>query len=227
MSPWKGVDAGTRHVCAIAAVTDKAYCWGHNDSGQIASCCDATLPLPTEFRFSAADGITVSQVAAGEDATCAVLLTRAGSDQVENPGFCRGNAAVTGTVEVPAYAYVGSEAAQVFNDLPRFKSISLNVGHACGVLLDSESALCWGDGAQGQLGDGLGTGSLLPVEVAGGRKWWAVSAGSNHTVGLEKLPDTDSDGIPDDYDNCPEVANPDQADMNNDGVGDACSPPGC
>lgn len=36
--------------------------------------------------------------------------------------------------------------------------------------------------------------------------------------------DTDSDGIADNVDNCPTTANPDQADLNNDGVGDACSP---
>ncbi len=36
--------------------------------------------------------------------------------------------------------------------------------------------------------------------------------------------DTDGDGIPDGRDNCPEVANPDQADSDEDGVGDACIP---
>ena len=35
-------------------------------------------------------------------------------------------------------------------------------------------------------------------------------------------PDTDNDGIPDAADNCPTVANPDQADMDHDGIGDAC-----
>jgi hypothetical protein len=36
-------------------------------------------------------------------------------------------------------------------------------------------------------------------------------------------PDKDGDGIPDSRDNCPSVANADQADSNNDGVGDACT----
>ena len=36
--------------------------------------------------------------------------------------------------------------------------------------------------------------------------------------------DTDEDGIPDDLDNCPDVANPDQSDVDFDGVGDYCDP---
>ncbi|MCB9851671.1 MAG: thrombospondin type 3 repeat-containing protein [Phycisphaerales bacterium] len=38
-------------------------------------------------------------------------------------------------------------------------------------------------------------------------------------------PDADGDGIANDDDNCPMDANPDQADSNGDGVGDACTPP--
>jgi len=38
------------------------------------------------------------------------------------------------------------------------------------------------------------------------------------------LPDTDGDGIPDNSDNCPSQANPDQKDMDSDGRGDVCDP---
>ena len=37
-------------------------------------------------------------------------------------------------------------------------------------------------------------------------------------------PDADNDGIPDATDNCPSLANPDQADLDNDGEGDVCDP---
>jgi hypothetical protein len=42
---------------------------------------------------------------------------------------------------------------------------------------------------------------------------------------LEKEVDRDQDGWPDDCDTCPDLANPDQADANRDGFGDACPKP--
>lgn len=36
------------------------------------------------------------------------------------------------------------------------------------------------------------------------------------------MPDRDGDGIPDDADNCPDTPNPDQADWDDDGIGNAC-----
>lgn len=49
-----------------------------------------------------------------------------------------------------------------------------------------------------------------------------VSPGSGPSCTFTNSLDSDADGIPDNSDNCPLVANPDQADTNNNGIGDAC-----
>jgi hypothetical protein len=51
-----------------------------------------------------------------------------------------------------------------------------------------------------------------------------VAGGGFHTIAIAGPPpiDTDGDGRPDSIDNCPAIANPTQADCNNNSVGDAC-----
>ena len=41
-------------------------------------------------------------------------------------------------------------------------------------------------------------------------------------VTLDNEKDSDSDGAGDDFDNCPDISNPDQKDFDGDGIGDAC-----
>ncbi|WP_412061364.1 thrombospondin type 3 repeat-containing protein [Rubrivirga sp. IMCC45206] len=52
----------------------------------------------------------------------------------------------------------------------------------------------------------------------------AGSTGRVYEFSLVFVQDADGDGVDDDADNCPAVANPDQADADGDGTGDACDP---
>ena len=59
---------------------------------------------------------------------------------------------------------------------------------------------------------------LIGLAVAG------AGCAARHLSGAPatELLDWDEDGIPDDRDNCPWHANPQQSDCDNDGAGDAC-----
>jgi polyhydroxybutyrate depolymerase len=82
------------------------------------------------------------------------------------------------------------------------------------------------DGSQAGLCSLDGTHILYSSQSAlniADHAWDAVF--SQHTL---PLPDQDDDGIPDIDDNCPTVANPDQADVNGNCIGDVCeSSSGC
>ncbi|MGQ8366871.1 DUF7619 domain-containing protein [Glaciecola sp. 1036] len=51
---------------------------------------------------------------------------------------------------------------------------------------------------------------------------YTTSEGQDLSVDVQVTPDSDADGIADEDDNCPDTANLDQADSDNDGQGDAC-----
>jgi hypothetical protein len=62
--------------------------------------------------------------------------------------------------------------------------------------------------------------------VNGQATWDEVIAIYQNYVNQGSMIDSDGDGIDDDYDNCPSVANADQTDSDGDGIGDACETTG-
>ena len=72
---------------------------------------------------------------------------------------------------------------------------------------------CWGYSVQGQCDTPADLGACS-----------SIAGGYNHTIAVAGPPplDTDGDGRPDSTDNCPTIANPTQADCNNNGTGDVC-----
>jgi hypothetical protein len=96
-------------------------------------------------------------------------------------------------------------------DLGACSSIAVGGFHTIALRSDG-SVLCWGYNYYGQCDTPADLGACS-----------SIAGGGFHTIAISTPSlDTDGDGRPDATDNCPAIANPTQADCNNNGVGDAC-----
>jgi alpha-tubulin suppressor-like RCC1 family protein len=76
----------------------------------------------------------------------------------------------------------------VFQEGAAFSGDAVAIGgggyHFCVVRQGTGKVACWGDGGWGQLGDGIGNSSYVPVEVANLTNVTAVEGGAFHTCAL-------------------------------------------
>ncbi|MGI8618240.1 MAG: RCC1 domain-containing protein [Gemmatimonadaceae bacterium] len=201
---FESLSAGSFHVCGVS-ITGTAYCWGNASGGALGigsalTRCDDTghsacnVPTPMEV----AGGLTFTEVSAGRHHTCGVTATAdaycwgdgsSGQLGIDDPALeCGyfGN-------HVPCFRY---EPLRVSGDL-QFKQVAAAAIHSCGITTGG-AAYCWGlatrDSAIGAAalgnaaysghGAGSARGSRIPVPVAGGRVFRAISAGNGVSCGL-------------------------------------------
>ena len=128
----------------------------------------ATRVIVIKYRSITAGTMHACDIASGGIAWCWGLNGnegRLGSDQLS----------ATAMSNVPV---------KVPGDL-RFAQLSTYGRHTCGVTLDGK-AYCWGYNGWGALGSGSNVGqSPTPMAVAGNLKFRAISAGADHTCGVD------------------------------------------
>lgn len=165
---------GTYHSCAIDE-DGNAWCWGRGTEGQLGDGSSTDAPSPVEV--ARPDGVRFVTIAAGAFHSCA--LDDAGSvwcwgqdlrDQLD--GADAADTSVPHRVTLPDGAV----------------AIALTAGfnHTC-ALAEDGAAWCWGEGTDGQLGDGTGaTGSVEPVAVQlpEGVRVTEIDAGNAHTCAI-------------------------------------------
>ena len=127
----------------------------------------SALPTPS------AAALTFASVSAGGEHTCGVTTSGA--------AYCWGYG---------QFGALGDGSATIDQTTPvavsgglTFASVSAGGSHTCGVTT-SGAAYCWGEGDDGQLGNGSERDQARPVAVSGGLTFASVSAGFFHTCGV-------------------------------------------
>ena len=176
------ISPGYWATCAIATAS-AAYCWGQNVSGLFGDGTgnNSLTPVP------AASGLSVAVLTQGDQHTCA--LQGAGSPYCWgwNHYGQIGNGSTTDS-PVPLVVSGGLTFSTVSTSGP--------ADHSCAVT-GSGAGYCWGLNSAGQIGGPTSAlcklplsrtatvpCALVPVAVAGGLSFVAVSAGYSHSCGV-------------------------------------------
>jgi alpha-tubulin suppressor-like RCC1 family protein len=162
------IDIGNNHTCAVSYPENRAYCWGNNSSGQLG---DGSL-TQRNSQVAVAGGLSFREVSVGDYHTCGVTTG--------NQAYCWGS---------NDFGEIGDSTEARRRLTPtkvagarQFKQLDTGARYACAVTT-AERAYCWGDGRQGQIGNGKAYLSFWPRAVAGGLSFDRVTAGSRHTCG--------------------------------------------
>jgi len=157
------------HTCAIGYSDGRAYCWGWNGGGQVG---DGTVT--TRLRPTAVAGTRVfRQVSTGWNHTCGLTSG--------NLAYCWGD---------NHFGQIGDRTEAVHRVRPtavadghHFIQLDAGWNHTCAVAA-SGRAFCWGNGRDGQLGNGRTYLSFWPRRVSGDLTFAAVTAGIFHSCGV-------------------------------------------
>ena len=188
------VTARAAHACALLA-NGRVMCWGEGGSGQLGDNTTSSSPVPVAVSGLGPDNYDVVnaqtgeaastrafEVSAGNSHTCARVSTSSGSAGLgvkcwgaTNHGEL-GNGAPLCQVGVICDPKNPNPLPQRVIGITSAARLAAGANHAC-VILTGGSARCWGQGDQGQLGNGASLRSSSPVTV------WGISGATHVSAG--------------------------------------------
>lgn len=157
------LSAGENHTCVLLD-SGAVRCWGDNSSGQLGSFW-AAPNLPTSSTPLSPGVSDAVSIAAGLSHSCAALSDKRVVCWGENAEGQLGNGSFAGFVPPGPSAPPTTTISPVqAAGLATAVSVTAGLFHSCAGLEDGRVA-CWGRNTSGQLGDGTGLSSPVPVSV--------------------------------------------------------------
>lgn len=155
---------GSGSTCLLTLFSGAAHCWGYNHFGTYGngSTDESHVPVP------AGSGLTFADLSVGEFTACGIARsTRA--------LYCWGYYGDDLSIDPPPLHLT----PLVFDSTHKYKQVSGD----CALTIDG-IAYCWGEGFDGELGNGMYTPSPTPVAVIGGHVFESIGVGVGYACGL-------------------------------------------
>jgi alpha-tubulin suppressor-like RCC1 family protein len=167
---WSQVSAGVTHSLGLTS-TGIAYAWGSNLSGRLGDDTTTSRRSPV----TVVGGITNwSQVSAGQQHSLGLTSTGIAYAWGLNTSGRLGDNTTTSR----------RSPVTVVGGITNWSQVSAGTAHSLG-LTSTGIAYAWGLNTSGRLGDNTTSSRLSPVTVVGGiTNWSQISAGSEHSLGL-------------------------------------------
>src|SRR3989339_686372 len=141
-SPYSSIGAGFDHTCGIRANDSRVLCWGDSQYGQLGDGQNTTDYSNPRVTTDSSPYISIS---AGYLHTCGI---RTNDSRVLCWGA--GDYGILGDGQNTTDRY----SPYLTTDTSAYKSVSIGRFHTCGIRANDSRVLCWGDSANGKLGDG-------------------------------------------------------------------------
>ena len=151
------ISASYMNTCGV--IEGAAYCWGDNTNGMFGNNSNASSLVPVAVDASGVlAGKTVTSLTMGQSRVCAVA-----SGQAYCWGINTNNGTFGDGTTADSLVPVAVDASGVLAG-KTIVSIALSADATCALASDSQ-VYCWGDGANGKLGNNQTSDSLVPVAV--------------------------------------------------------------
>ncbi len=172
---WVQVSAGHEHTCGLMS-DGTLWCWGLNDYGQLGQgTTGGQMSTPQQVSFMGTDTAVVES---GDYYTCVIRHNRTLWCWGDNRSGQLGNGTKTNST-VPVQVIISA-----VEPLAPVKQVSARLNHACAIR-ENGSLWCWGNNANGRLGDDSTNERLNPIGVPGMNAGVTqVSAGVHHTCAI-------------------------------------------